>query len=92
MSWDDIWKITLTIISSVGGIGVIICLIVKFASNTIADKLSKKYELIMNKELEDYKNKLDKKNYISKARFDKVLTIQKIIKLIVNEITIIDSQ
>jgi hypothetical protein len=75
MSWDDIWKITLTIISSVGGIGVIICFIVKFASNTIADKLSQKYELKINKELEDYKNKLDKKNYISKARFDKEFTM-----------------
>lgn len=75
MKWDDVWKIILTLISSVGGIGVVIGFVVKFASDTIADKLSKKYELRMNKELEDYKNKLDKKSYISKTRFDKEFAI-----------------
>lgn len=75
MSWDDIAKIILGIIASVGGIGTIVCFVVKFASEIIADKLSKKYELQMTKAIELYRDKLDKKNYISKARFDKEFEI-----------------
>lgn len=75
MLWDDILKIAFALLASVGGIGAVICFIVKFASGIIADKLSQKYELKMNKEIELYKNKLDQKNYISKARFDKEFEI-----------------
>ncbi len=75
MGWNDVWKIVLTLLSSVGGIGVIICFLVKFSSNIIADQLSKKYELKINKDFEEYKNQLEKKNYISKSRFDKEFTI-----------------
>lgn len=70
MNWNDIWKIVLTTISSVGGIGTIIMFIVKFCSNTIADKLSKKYELKMNKELEKYKAGIENKTYMSRTKFD----------------------
>jgi hypothetical protein len=75
MSWSDVWKIILSIVASVGGIGAIICFVIKFSSDIIADRLSKKYELKMNKEIESYRNKLDQKNYISKARFDKEFEI-----------------
>lgn len=67
---ERIWNITLSIIASVGGAGVIIGAVVKFASNIIAEKLSKKYEIEMNKTLESYKANLDKKIYINKIRFD----------------------
>lgn len=67
---EQIWNITLSIIASVGGAGGIIWMIVKFASNIIAEKLSKKYEIEMNKTLESYKVNLEKKMYISKTRFD----------------------
>ena len=42
-------------IVSAGGIGAIIIGVIKFTSNSIADALSKKYELKLNKELELYK-------------------------------------
>ena len=67
---EQIWNITLSIIASVGGAGVIVGAIVKFTSNIIAEKLSKKYEIEMNKTLESYKANLEKKMYISKTRFD----------------------
>lgn len=70
MNWNDIWRIVLAIISSVGGVGVVIIFIVKFCSNIIADKLSQKYKLTMNKELEKYKAGIDNKTYMSKAKFD----------------------
>ena len=44
--------------------------IVKFTSNSIADALSKKYELKLNKELERYKAGVENKIYISKTKFD----------------------
>ena len=71
MKWDDIWKLVLAVLSSVGGIGAIIVFMVKICSNMIANKLSKKYELKLNKELEKYKAGIDNKTYISKARFDR---------------------
>lgn len=71
MNWDDVWKLILAVLSSVGGIGAIIVFIVKMCSNMIADKLSKKYELKLNKELEKYKAGIENKTYISKARFDR---------------------
>lgn len=66
----QLWQTVLAIIGSVGGAGVVIAGIVKLTSNVIADKLSQKYELKLNKELEEYKAALDKKTYISRARFD----------------------
>ena len=71
MNWNDVWKLILAVLSSVGGIGTIIIFIVKMCSNIIADKLSKKYELNLNKELEKYKAGIENKTYINKARFDR---------------------
>lgn len=74
---EQIWNITLSIIASVGGAGAIVGAIVKFTSNIIAEKLSKKYEIDMNKTLESYKANIEKKMYISKARFDTEFKIYK---------------
>ena len=70
MNWNDVWKIALTIITSVGGIGSVILLVIKFSANQIAKRLETKYSLKMNKELEEYKHTLDGKTYISKMKFD----------------------
>ena len=70
MSWETIWKAVLGVIAGVGGVSSIFVIAIKFSSNFIAEKLSKKYELKLNKELENYKYNLENKNYISKARFD----------------------
>ena len=64
-------QIAIAIVITSGGISGIILAIIKFSSNIIADKLSKKYELKLNKELEKYKTHLDSKIYITKVRFDK---------------------
>lgn len=66
----QIWQATFAIIASVGGAGAIIVAVVKFTSNILADRLSKKYEIQMNKELEAFKAGIDKKTYISRTRFD----------------------
>lgn len=66
-----ILQIAIAVIISAGGISGIILAVIKFSSNIIADKLSKKYELKLNKELEKYKTHLDSKIYITKAKFDK---------------------
>lgn len=67
---NAIWQTVLAIIGSIGGAGVIICAIIKFASDKIADRLSAKYKLQLDKELETFKQDLDRKNYVSKVRFD----------------------
>lgn len=70
MSWADIWKIILAALASFGGVAGLIVLAIKFASNIIAERLSQKYELRLQKELEAFKSILTKKEYVSKARFD----------------------
>ena len=70
MDWNDVWKIALGVVAGFGGIGGIVLAIVKFSSNIIAERLSKKYELKLQKELENYRTNLDNKIYISKTKFD----------------------
>ena len=75
MEWSDIWKIVVTSVTSLGGIGVIIYFIIRFSAEKIAERLEKKYELKLEKNLEIFKSELDTKSYISKAKFDKELNI-----------------
>ena len=70
MNWSDIWKIVVTAMLSIGGASGLIFILIKFSAEKIAERLSKKYEYMLNEKLETYKSELDKKNYISKARFD----------------------
>lgn len=70
MNWEDVWKITVSIVGGLGGIAVIFAAIVRYLSDFIADRLSKKYELRLSKELENYKLSLENKTYISRTKFD----------------------
>ena len=70
MNLSTILSIAATIIASVGGVGIIICAVVSFCANMIADRLEAKYEQRLSKELEAYKSNLESKTYISNARFD----------------------
>ena len=47
--------------AGIGGIGGIIIGVVKFSANQIAERMSKKFEASLNKELEKYKTELSKK-------------------------------
>ena len=67
---EQIISIADACIVSAGGIGAIIIGVIKFTSNSIADALSKKYELKLNKELELYKAGVENKIYISKTKCD----------------------
>lgn len=75
MKWEDVWKIAVSIIGGFGGIAAIFTAIVRYSSDLIADRLSKKYELKLSKELEKYKSSLENKTHISRARFDIELAI-----------------
>ncbi len=41
MSWDDVFKIIISMLASIGGIGGLIVLIIKFLANIIADRPQK---------------------------------------------------
>jgi len=77
MKWIDVWKIVICAIGSAGGVGAIIVVAIRFSVNMIADRLSKKYESKLQKELEEYKSILEGKNYISKVQFDMEFEIYK---------------
>lgn len=70
MEWRKIAEIAITCIASVGGISAIIVWVIKVLSDSIADRLSKKYQLQLDKEIEKYKSILSKKEYVSKTRFE----------------------
>lgn len=75
MEIAEIWQIAGAIIISAGGAGVVIVGIFKFLSEKIAEKLSAKYQLKLDEELEKYKSRLDRKNYVSQVRFDKEFSV-----------------
>lgn len=75
MTNDTIIKIVFGVIAGFGGVGGIIILVIKFSVDIIARRLEEKYTLKLNKELEEYKIKLDSKNYITKAKFDAEFSI-----------------
>lgn len=85
MSWSDIWKIVLTCITSVGGIGVVITAVVKFSAGIISDRLSKDYQNRLSKEIEKLKTELSKKEYVSKTRFDTEFSIYRELSLAFSE-------
>ena len=62
LMWEDAGTVVSLVLASVGGIGTIICVFVKFAVNTIAECLQKKYDVKLNKDLEKYIANLDKKS------------------------------
>lgn len=75
IDWHRVAEIALTCIASVGGIGVIIIGVVKFCGDMIAERLSMKYQLQLDKEKERYISELSKKEYVSKTRFDAEFSI-----------------
>lgn len=46
------------------------CAVIYFASNFIAERLQKKYDLKLNEKYEKYKAGIENKTYISKTKFD----------------------
>lgn len=75
MDWNTILNFGVAVIISFGGAGAIIIAITKFCVNQITENLQKKYELKLNKELEQFKSALVSKSYVSKTRFDAEFTI-----------------
>ena len=63
-------EIVLSVLASVGGIGIVFTAVIKFSSDFIAKRLEERYSLKLNKELEKYKSMVESKNYISKTKFD----------------------
>lgn len=59
MDWNEIWKIVLGIITSIGGIGIIIIGLSKYLGKIFADKYLEKIKKDFEKEVEDYKTGLD---------------------------------
>ena len=55
MTWTDICSIVLWVIGGLGGIGAVFTAVIKFSSNIIAERLAKKYEIKLQKEMEKYK-------------------------------------
>ena len=70
LTFESALKIVATAITSLGGGAAIVIAVSRWLSGVIADKLQKKNELFISKQLEQYKHALEKRNYISKVRFD----------------------
>lgn len=68
--FETIVQIALGCIVSAGGIGGIIIAVVKLSAGMISDRLAKKYQLQLDKEMEKYKMELSKKEYVSRTRFE----------------------
>ena len=67
---SEIWQISLAVIGSFCCAGAIIWACSRWLANITAEKIIKKTEFEFAQKLEDFKSQLEKKNYISKTRFD----------------------
>lgn len=70
MNWVEISQIAATAILSAGGVGCIIVGVVSFSVKKIADRMDKKFQVSLDKQLEKYKSDLSKKEYVSKTKFE----------------------
>ena len=70
MEWEAVWRVVLCVIASAGGAGGIIVAAVKFSSSIIAERLSRKFEADMQKQLEQYKAEISEKTYVTKVQYD----------------------
>lgn len=70
MELSQVLSIAFACIVRAGGVGGIAIAVIKFSSNIIAERISAKYENKLEQALEKYKTELNKKEYVSKTRFD----------------------
>ena len=77
MDWAKIAEFAFSCIVAVGGIGAVFTGVVKWSSDIIADRLSRKYQIQLEKEKEKYKTELSRKEYISKTRFEAEFSMYK---------------
>lgn len=63
------------VLMSAGGIGGIIIAVTKWSSGIIADRLSKSYQLQLDKELEKYKHNLENRRYVTQTQYDIELSV-----------------
>ncbi|MCH4039169.1 MAG: DUF3023 domain-containing protein [Lachnospiraceae bacterium] len=69
-SWP-ITKFILSIVAPFGGVAVVTVMIIRFFSIRIADRISKKYEAELTKNIEEYKSELSKEVEAYKAELNK---------------------
>lgn len=81
MTYDEFFKYALIVVANLGGFTGITVYLIKHFSKTVAERLSKLYELKINKELEDYKSDLSDTSHVSKAKFDAEFNLYKDISL-----------
>ena len=59
MDWNTAFKVVGAAIISIGGAGAIIACCVKYTADRIAERMMRKYDAKLNKELEQYKHDLE---------------------------------
>ena len=80
------FEIFVSVIASAGGLGAILWISIKSVSKYLVEDLNKKYQLQLDKQLEEYKKTLDieksvhnsmlsNKVYITKSKFDVELAV-----------------
>lgn len=67
---SSVWNTVLAIFVSIGGASAAIVALSKWLANLIAQRILKKTEFEFSQKLEAIKSNLEKRNYISKTRFD----------------------
>ncbi len=68
---ESLWGTILTVIGSIGGVGIIIIGISSWIGKILSERYSKKYQFILEKELEEFKQDLYQKSNYDKTRFEK---------------------
>ena len=92
------FQIFISVIASAGGLGAILWISIKSISKYLVEDLNKKYQLQLDKQLEEYKKTLDieksvhnsmlsNKVYITKSKFDVELSVYRELSKLFMEMT-----
>ena len=71
----SVWENVLALLASIGGAGVLVWAVVKFAAKKIADGMFEKYKHTLERDLTEMKADLENRNHSYQAKFDKEFKI-----------------
>ncbi len=75
VDWKDVAQTIATVVFSAGGIGIVLNKIFSKALENLSNRLTQNHQLVLDKVLEDKKAHNERKNYVSKVRFDREFEI-----------------
>ena len=78
MRWETVFRIIAAAVISAGGAGVIIVSCIKWGANYLSERMLRKYDAKLNKDIEQYKHELELETEKYRIKSEKITFVTKI--------------